>query len=224
MKPKQTGLSEFSKANEVLPSFSRKYVRMYKEGRDIDRVEIDEDTWKMMYQTYFKIGATSELPSSGNRVQAVLSEMYRIVFVDNHRVPDDIPFVIIWEEFSDGLIRGDIERKGNNMGALCQAFNDWITQERVRNLIREVFRREFPERQHKQLQGATNFDEPDKFEINKLTAGKKVEEWPAEAIEDTLKSLKTLSGSEQDFIEERLRAGKFISRVINRAKELGIEV
>jgi hypothetical protein len=224
MRQKGIEQSTYSKAKQVLPSFSRKDVRIFKEGSEIDEVELNDQAWKQMYQTHLKIGATNELPTSKEKIRGMLTEMYRLIFAGNNRVPDTIPFEIIWPEFSDGLVRGDIERKGNNMGALCEAFNKWITKESVRKSLTELYYFQYPDAKPKQLSGRANYDPPNKMEVNASIDGQPVEKWSADAIKDTLESIQKLSGGEAEFIAKRMQAGKFMARVMKRAEELGIEV
>jgi len=83
---------------------------------------------KRLYELYLKIGATSELPSESKIRAGFLADFWVTLYLRNHRVPGDIPFDILIEEFTTAMVQGVVQRKGNNQASICQAMNDWISR------------------------------------------------------------------------------------------------
>ena len=105
-----------------------------------------------IYELYFKIGARGELPPvidkhdrAGLKArEGVLSEIWRNIYLNNKLCPGDIPFPIIISEFTGAMVLGLVERKGNNLAAIVQSFNSWITRQKVLELLYAIRNRLYP--------------------------------------------------------------------------------
>lgn len=88
-----------------------------------------------------KIGGKSQLPTGrtpeerDQKTMIYLSDWWRLLYFENHLVPDDITYDIIITTFTDALVT-ELKKVYHNQQSITQAFNDWIVREDVRlNLI-----------------------------------------------------------------------------------------
>lgn len=98
-----------------------------------------------------KIGADGDLPDDYDERTSWLADLWQTMYLKNNLAPGDIPFPIIIREFTTAMVQGRAERKGNNQAALCQAFNQWISQQNVRNRLYQLRDQAYPEKKPKQI-------------------------------------------------------------------------
>lgn len=146
---------------EVPANYSRQkamsYARDHREDRNgmVDPVP-QSDARQQLYLMLMKIGATSELPQEKNLRVSFLNDFWSTIYLKNNYCPGDIPFHIILTEFTTAIVQGSADRKGNNQAAICQAFNKWISQDKVRHRLYQLRDEAYPAQKPKQVaQNAT---------------------------------------------------------------------
>jgi len=103
-----------------------------------------------------KIGASNDLPQKVELRYSYLCELWNTMYLKNNLCPGDVPFPIVLTEFTEALVHGRAERKGNNMSAIVQCFNAWIVKEEVRFKLIQERDRIFPASKPKQVGGRTS--------------------------------------------------------------------
>ena len=103
-----------------------------------------------------KIGASNDLPQKAELRYSYLCELWNTMYLKNNLCPGDVPFPIVLTEFTEALVHGRAERKGNNMSAIVQCFNAWIVKEEVRFKLIQERDRIFPASKPKQVGGRTS--------------------------------------------------------------------
>ncbi len=110
------------------------------------------------------------------------NDWLRFVFIDNDRAPAVIPLGYSLSEFANGLVSGNIERKGNNVAAFASAFNSFVpklmTKWRIKN--GEEKKPELPE-----------------SEWDKVCRNTRLEKWPDEILKDQYDKYLDLYGTYQ---------------------------
>lgn len=127
-----------------------------------------------------KIGADGDLPDDYDERTSWLADLWQTMYLKNNLVPGDIPFPIIIREFTTAMVQGRAERKGNNQAALCQAFNQWISQQNVRNRLYELRDQVYPENKPKQIE--ENATEPT------------IADYSDEVLKQKLEAIKPMAG------------------------------
>lgn len=110
-----------------------------------------KDARQQLYLMLMKIGATGELPQDEMLRVSFLNDFWSTLYLRNDICPGDIPFGIILSEFTTALVQGVADRKGNNQAAICQAFNNWVKREDVRNRLYLLRDRAYPDQKPKQV-------------------------------------------------------------------------
>lgn len=135
----------------VHPLYSRSKAIQVARKAGVTHPVPHEDATGMIYLMFMKIGGTKELPSNENLKDSYLNDFWLDFYFNNHLCPADIPFHILIKEFTTAMVQGRIERKGNNQGAICEAFNKWVTREDVRNKLYQKRDQMYPELKPKQI-------------------------------------------------------------------------
>lgn len=104
-----------------------------------------------LYRMFMKIGATKELPPDEKETEMYLNDFWIDLYLRNHLCPGDIPFPIIIKEFTTAMVQRKVIRKGNNQEAICEAFNEWVTRDKVRHELYAIRDRMFPSKKPKQI-------------------------------------------------------------------------
>ena len=180
------------------------------------------DAVNKMYEMYLKIGATNELPEKEEHIESYLSDFWRTIYLHNNMVPPDMPFDVIIDEFAGKLVRGEIDRKGNNQAALCQAFNKWVTYTETRNRLYELRDRKYPSDKPKQLQEGSGYaSSQEEADMNRMIKGKKVHEWPDSVIVSQYKLLTEtiFPGDDGKKLIENFGASAYTHKIISEAQK-----
>lgn len=111
----------------------------------------ETDARRKLYLLHMKIGATSELPQKEDVRISYLNDFWSTLYLKNTFCPGDIPFDIIITEFTTAIVQGSVTRKGNNQAAICQAFNDWISRDKVRHRLYQLRDEAYPAQKPKQV-------------------------------------------------------------------------
>lgn len=119
-------------------------------GADV-RPMPESDARRQLYLLHMKIGATNELPDDDDIRISYLNDFWRTIYLKNNQCPADIPFTIIFEEFTMAMVQGRAKRRGNNQAAIVQAFNSWLSDTDVRNRLYQLWYEKDPDAQPKQL-------------------------------------------------------------------------
>ena len=170
---------------EVPADYSReraiRYAKDHGEVRGGNVFAIPEpDAQVELYKLHMKIGATNELPREKNMRDSFLNDFWVTLYLRNNLCPGDIPFGIIIQEFTTALVLGEAERKGNNQAAICQAFNQWISQDKVRNRLYQLRDEAYPAQKPKQV--AEN------------ATPETVRDYSDEELQQKLKAIKPMAG------------------------------
>jgi len=83
------------------------------------------------------------------------------MYLRNNLCPGDVPFDIIINKFTEALVHGKAERKGNNMAAIVQCFNRWIVNENTRQELYIERDRLYPNSKPKQLKSESGINVSD---------------------------------------------------------------
>lgn len=110
---------------------------------------------------YSKIGASNDLPKSTNERISYFNEIWVTMYLRNNLCPGDVPFDIIINKFTEALVHGKAERKGNNMAAIVQCFNRWIVNEKTRQELYIERDRLYPNSKPKQLKSESGINVSD---------------------------------------------------------------
>lgn len=155
---KETGtLTRYKRSNvEVPANYSRQkslsYAKDHSEIRGGTVQAIPQRyARKQLYLMLMKIGATGELPQENDLRISFLNDFWNTLYLKNNYCPEDIPFNIIISEFTTALVQGAADRKGNNQAAICQAFNEWISREKVRHRLYQLRDQAYPDSKPKQV-------------------------------------------------------------------------
>lgn len=106
---------------------------------------------RRLYLLHMKIGATGELPQKEEVQISYLNDFWSTIYLKNSFCPGDIPFHIILDEFTTAIVQGSVTRKGNNQAAICQAFNEWISRDKVRHRLYQLRDAAYPAQKPKQM-------------------------------------------------------------------------
>lgn len=155
-KETSTSISSQAKSVSVPAQLSRGKAREYITGQGevrggLVRAVPEREATNLLYRLFMKIGATGELPEENALARSFLNDFWIDLYFKNNLVPDDIPFGIVIHEFTTALVQGRVGRKGNNQAAICEAFNDWITREKVRHRLYQLRDEAYPAQKPKQV-------------------------------------------------------------------------
>jgi hypothetical protein len=184
----------------------------------------EKDTLKAMYELYVKIGAIDELPSDHDQIDGYLSELWNEVFYDNDLVPADIPGDIVIAEFTRAVVSGLADRKGNNMAAIISAFNKWIVKQDIRERLYKSRDKYYPGQKPKALPPASSFSmDPTEAKQERSVKGKRIEQWPDAALEDTAQKILTIYNDEAGMMAiKSFNVKGQMKRTINEAVKRGL--
>ncbi|MCP9290022.1 hypothetical protein [Gracilimonas sediminicola] len=138
MQKLETSLQETSKNDSIISKRSTKFNDHYTREQLLAyrsegvTVSPDPELIKNCYDLHEYLGALGSLPTHANEDQEVadqreyLANWIRFIFVENDRSPVNIPIGFLMAEFSNGLISGNFERKGNNVAAFAEAYKSAI--------------------------------------------------------------------------------------------------
>lgn len=104
-----------------------------------------------LYKMFMKIGATNELPSIERESEMFLNDFWGDLYLRNNLCPGNIPFPIIITEFTTAMVQKKVRRKGNNQEAICEAFNEWICRQEVRDNLYLLRDKMYPEKKPQQV-------------------------------------------------------------------------
>lgn len=217
-------LSTSSQGVKIPFQFSRgkalQYIKNRSEGSELQGAA-DDETVNRLYEMYLKIGATNELPEKQDHIVGYLSDFWRTVYLNNNLVPDDIPFDVVMDEFTGKMVRGEVNRKGNNQAAICQAFNRWVTQTDTRNRLYYLRDKKYPNDKPKQLESSSGYAHTqDEAEANHLIRGKKVHEWSDDVILSQYKKITGIfSGEDGKKALEGFGVAAYSHKIITEAQK-----
>lgn len=184
-KETSTSISSQAKSVSVPAQLSRGKARHYitdqgdVRGGKVKPVPEREAT-NLLYRLLMKIGATGELPEENHLARSFLNDFWIDLYFSNNHVPDDIPFGIMFHEFTTALVQGRVSRKGNNQAAICEAFNNWITREKVRHRLYQLRDEAYPAQKPKQ--------------VAETATPERLEDFSDEKLKKRLESLKPMAG------------------------------
>lgn len=154
-------------------------------------ISVSRSVAMQILEMYKILGASKEIPAEENETRYFVNSFYRIVFLENNYIPNDIPFDVLLACFSKVLIYGKVERKGNNISAMVQALNDWLVHGNAMETLYEM--RDVMHPDMKPLQ---------------LTERKRtpISEIPTKELQSRLENLKRMSmGFGMDLVKEMIR-------------------
>lgn len=123
----------------------------------------DEQVYDRLYELYYKIGATGELPDisfdhHGSPTQksirqrnSYFNDLWKTMYLYNAIVPGYLPFDIIIEQFVTYAVQNSDTRKGNNQGAIITQFNAWIQDQAVIHKLIRLRDSRYPHEKPKSL-------------------------------------------------------------------------
>lgn len=132
--------------------------------------EADKNLLTSIYQLHEFLGAIGQLPSHTNKKQQTalranyFNEWMNHVIIKNNRLPLDVPIGFIFVEYSNGLVSGQYERKGNNIATFVQAMNGAIN-DIVRSWERYNQPKALPEKKGTRLEKLPDHDIRNLYEI-----------------------------------------------------------
>ncbi len=96
---------------------------------DNPNAQADKELLTNVYRLHEYLGALGQLPDSSDSKQRTalranyFNDWLNFVILKNNRLPLDIPVGFIFVEFSNGLVSGKYERKGNNIATFAEAMS-----------------------------------------------------------------------------------------------------
>lgn len=89
-----------------------------------------DNTLRMLYHFLVDIGAKPDLVSKDER-RDYMVRLYDTICTDNPMFPKEDESKV-WASWTTAVLNGSAGRRGNNLSALLQCFNDWIRREMPR--------------------------------------------------------------------------------------------
>lgn len=133
------------------------------------------------------------------------NDWIRFVFIENDRAPAVIPLGFSLSEFANGLLSGNVERKGNNVAAFAEAFNKFVPKLMTKWRIKS---------------GEEEKPKAPESEWDKICRNTRLEKWPDEILKDQYdKYIKLYKESENDLIPMRSLAKGYFGRIEKELKK-----
>jgi hypothetical protein len=228
-KQRLTGRSIFSPDKLVIipASFSRSKAMLYLSNRSESSESFpqpDRKTIDAIYELYVKIGALNELPSTTEKTESFLSDLWIHIFYENQFVPENIPGDILIKQFTKDLVAGRIERRGNNMAAIVTCLNQWVVRSEIREMLVKITRKYYPNEIPKQLPKASSLSDNVKdADSDRLVSGLDIEEWPDSVLKEQAEIIICLYNTDGTMKNlEGFKPNGYMSRVLKESEKRGI--
>jgi len=179
-----TNLKNSKSIGERIYCSSRKQANtQIQDGSDPRRISIPVHLGNAFAVFFQDLGAETLLPSNGNDKVSYINRLHKALTINNKLCPPEIDFNVIYSQFFNAVLSGEIQPKGYSIKPLCDAFNQWITNDKVRNRLYEKHYEYNPDDKPKQLEES----------IPKPSFGLDVKEYVNQSPEDVKNQIDVLN-------------------------------
>lgn len=155
-----------------------------------------DQTLRTLYFFLCDIGAKPDL-SDKKELRLYMERFYDNLYTDNPMFPKDRPESKVWAQWMSSVMDGKAMRKGNNMSAMLQCFNNWART----NISRQPIKPD--------IQGERAVDGP-------------LEEWPNDVLLNQIAVIERMGNNAGAWLRGAKGAASWVGRIEAEIEKRGL--